>query len=78
MKKTSITFRVEPEIREQLDHLADKTNRRRSDLLNDAVNAYLDLQRWQIEHIEEGLKQADSGEFVRDAEVKKAFERFKS
>jgi predicted transcriptional regulator len=33
------------------------------------VDAYLEVQRWQIEHIQEGLRQADAGMGVDHEEV---------
>jgi RHH-type rel operon transcriptional repressor/antitoxin RelB len=33
----------------------------------------LDVQQWQIEHIQEGVRQADAGEFATEAEVTAAF-----
>jgi predicted transcriptional regulator len=33
----------------------------RSALINDALDAYLELHHWQVEHIEPALAEADSG-----------------
>jgi predicted transcriptional regulator len=46
-------------------------------ILNDAIDAYLQVQQWQLEHIKEGLRQADAGEFARDEEVAAAFARWR-
>jgi predicted transcriptional regulator len=36
----------------------------------------VELQEWQIEKIQRGIRQADAGEFATDEEVAKVFERF--
>ena len=40
----------------------------------EVVDAYLATRRWQIEHIQEGLRQAKAGEFASEDEVAQAFE----
>ncbi len=46
-------------------------DRDRSYIIHEAVDAYLETQRWQIEHIKQGVKEADEGKFVNPAEMKK-------
>jgi predicted transcriptional regulator len=46
-------------------------------VLNEAIDAYLDVQEWQIQHIQEGMRQAEAGEFASDAEVAAAFSRWR-
>lgn len=77
MPKSTITLRVEDEKRQALDSLARTMDRDRSYVLNQAIDAYLDLHAWQIEHIKKGLRQAESGRFASDLEVKKAFARWR-
>jgi predicted transcriptional regulator len=57
----TVSFRLKAEKIAQLDELGRAQARDRTFLLNEAVDAYLDVQRWQIEHIKESLRQADSG-----------------
>jgi RHH-type rel operon transcriptional repressor/antitoxin RelB len=59
--KKTVSFRLDAQAVAQLDELAEAQARDRTFLLNEAVNAYLDVQRWQIEHIQESVRQADSG-----------------
>ena len=77
MSKETITFRLEAEKREALDAIAVQMDRDRSYVLNEAINAYLEVNQWQIDHIQEGLRQADAGEFATEAEVKAAFEKWR-
>jgi len=75
MTKETVTFRIDAEKRAILDRLAEKRDRDRSYLLNEAVDAYLDVHAWQIAHIEEGLRQAEAGDFADEAEVAAVYDR---
>lgn len=71
--KQTLTFRTEVKTRERLDQIAQAMDRDRSYILNQAINTYLDIYNWQIEHIEAGQKQAHNGEFVEEKEWRSAF-----
>jgi RHH-type transcriptional regulator, rel operon repressor / antitoxin RelB len=75
MSRETISFRLESEKKEALDAVASALDRDRSYIINEAIEAYLDLQRWQMEHIREGLRQANAGEFATEAEMKATFSR---
>ncbi|MFB2919479.1 CopG family ribbon-helix-helix protein [Aerosakkonema funiforme] len=47
----------------------------RSDLLNKAIDSYLQVYQWQLDHIKEGLQQVEAGEFASNEEVAAAFAR---
>jgi predicted transcriptional regulator len=70
MSKESIGFRIESEKRVALDQLAQTMQRDRSTLINEAINAYLELHHWQVELITKRLAAANAGENgVEHAEV---------
>lgn len=71
--KTIVTVRLGTKERDELDSIARDLDRDRSYLISEAVRQYLDVRRWQIAHIEEGIRQADAGEFASDAEIQKIF-----
>ena len=73
----TITFSLDAEKRKAIDEIASLLERDRSDILNDAIDAYLQVQQWQLEHIKEGLRQADAGEFATEEEVAAAFARWR-
>ncbi len=77
MDRQTISFRLETKKKEALDAIAATLDRDRSYILNEAIDAYLEVHRWQIEHIKEGIRQADAGEFASDAEVTAAFARWR-
>jgi predicted transcriptional regulator len=77
MDKQTISFRLDAHKVAALDSLAEALDRDRSYLLNEAVRAYLEIQHWQTEHIAVSLQQADVGQLVSHAEVKKAAGRWR-
>ena len=73
MAKEPITFRMDSDKKAALDKIAAGLACDRSYVLNQAIDAFIEIHHWQIAHIEEGLRQADSGEFATDEEVADAF-----
>ena len=58
-----------------VDEIARATFRDRRAIVRQAVDAYIELHRWQIAPIEGRLRQARAGEFARDEDVARAFRR---
>ncbi|MBD1930341.1 MULTISPECIES: CopG family ribbon-helix-helix protein [Cyanophyceae] len=77
MSKETITFRLDTEKKIALDEIASGIERDRSFVLNQAIDAYLEVHSWQLDHIKEGLRQADAGEFASDEEVAAAFAKWR-
>lgn len=73
MKQSHISFRVEEGKINSLDAVAKALDRDRSYVLNEAISAYLEIYRWQMDHIKEGLWQADQGEFASEQAVARVF-----
>jgi RHH-type rel operon transcriptional repressor/antitoxin RelB len=71
MDKQTVSFRIDPAKIEALDSLAEALDRDRTYLLNAAVDAYLEVQRWHIEEIEKGVRQADAGLLLDHGRVRK-------
>jgi predicted transcriptional regulator len=77
MGKHTVTFRIDADKVSALDTLADALDRDRSHLLNEAVTAYLESQRWQVEQIQESLRQAEAGELVTHSRVKQTARKWR-
>lgn len=75
MKKSIITFRLNAQDARELDAVAASLDRDRSWVLSEAVRAYLELQRWQVRQVQEGVRQADAGLFVSDEEMRRTVAR---
>ncbi len=76
MTRDVVTVRMAADKRAQLDALARAVDRDRSWLINEAVDAYLAVHRWQIAHIEAGLRDAEADDFASDEEVEAAWRRW--
>lgn len=72
----TISTRIDTETINKLDQLAKATSRSKSFLAAQAIHFYVDEQLWQIEAVEEGIREADAGNFANDAQVKDAFGRW--
>jgi predicted transcriptional regulator len=73
--KETISFRLDRRQRQALDTLAMLSSRKRSDLISDALQAYIDVQKWQCQEISLGIKEADAGDFASEDEAKKMFSK---
>ena len=73
----TISFRIPSDAVESLDALAETMDRDRTYLLNEAVEHYLELNEYHIKLIKKGLRAAEKGDFVADAEMKKLIARMR-
>jgi len=67
--KETISFRIDRERRRALDKLAAHSSRNRSELISDAIAAFIEVQSWQLAEIERGIVEAEAGLFASDREV---------
>ena len=77
MAHETITIRIPPQVRKALDRIAVTLDRDRTYVVNQALEAYIDLRRWQIDHIREGLREANAGKFATAAEVNRTIARLR-
>ena len=71
-KKKTISFRTDEDKCITLDKVAMSIGEDRTYLLNQAMNNILDIYAWQIKHINQGVKEANDGEFVDEKQWRKA------
>jgi RHH-type transcriptional regulator, rel operon repressor / antitoxin RelB len=57
----TISFRIPEEKKYELDRIAESIDRDRSWVINEAIDSYLDLNRWQLEHIDKAIRNAEAG-----------------
>jgi predicted transcriptional regulator len=69
MDTAVLTFRVPVEVKQQLDALAEATQRSKSWLAGEAIARYLELEGWQLGEIRQALTEADAGDFASDGEI---------
>jgi predicted transcriptional regulator len=70
MPSTTFTVRVEAEVKKRLEKLAKSTGRSRSFLAAEALNAYLDVNEWQVAGVKRAMASIDRGDGVPHQEVK--------
>jgi predicted transcriptional regulator len=68
---TTMTIRLEPELKQRLDRLAKATQRSKSFLAAEALRDFVELNEWQISEIKAAIGEADEGDFASDQAVKK-------
>ena len=73
----SISFRTGKAKIDQLDQLARQQRRDRTQLIEDAIEQYLELEKLHLARIDEGMAAANHGEFATDEEVQAEFARWR-
>lgn len=66
---TTMTVRLEDDVKDRLDVLAEATQRSKSFLAAEAIRAYVESNEWQIGEIKAALQEADAGDFASDKDV---------
>jgi len=66
---TTMTVRLEKEVKQRLDDLADVTQRSKSFLAAEAIREYVENNEWQIREIKQALQEADAGDFASDKDI---------
>lgn len=73
---TTMTIRLEPELKQRLDRLAEATHRSRSFLAAEAVRDFVELNEWQVQEVVSALNEADNGDFAPDKTVDKILRKW--
>lgn len=61
VKTTRVTTRLSPELKSRLEALSKRTRRSQSDLVEEALEAYVAAVAWQVRHITLALEEAKRG-----------------
>lgn len=64
-----MTVRLDSEVKDRLDVLAEATQRSRSFLAAEAIRTYVESNEWQIAEIQAALKEADADDFASEQDV---------
>lgn len=73
---TTMTIRLEPDLKRRLDQLAEATHRSKSFLAAEALRDFVELNEWQIAEIKTALKEADDGDFASDQNVQSTLNKW--
>jgi RHH-type transcriptional regulator, rel operon repressor / antitoxin RelB len=66
---TTMTVRLDDDVKDRLDRLASSTQRSKSFLAAEAIKEFVENNEWQIAEIHAALVEADAGSFASDEEV---------
>ncbi|MGI8770101.1 MAG: CopG family ribbon-helix-helix protein [Acidobacteriaceae bacterium] len=77
MAKVSVSFRTDEKKVRQLDKLARQQRCDRTQLIDEAIDSYIEYSKWQQEQIRASIREADAGIYASDEEVAAAFARWR-
>lgn len=72
-QSSTMTIRLEADLKARLDKLADATHRSKSFLAAEAVREYIELNEWQLHEIQDAITEADAGDFASEESVNAVF-----
>lgn len=73
---TTMTIRLEPELKSRLDQLSKITDRSKSYLAVEAIREFIELNEWQLREIEQAVQEANNGEFATEQAIKKVLKKW--
>ena len=74
---TTMTIRLDDDVKDRLDVLAEATQRNKSFLAAEAIRAFVETNEWQIAQIQAGLQEADAGDFASDKDASALAKKWK-
>jgi RHH-type rel operon transcriptional repressor/antitoxin RelB len=74
---TTMTVRLEDDIKDRLDVLAEATHRSKSFLAAEAIREFVELNEWQIQETRAALAEAKAGDFASDKDVQALAKKWK-
>lgn len=74
---STMTIRLDDDVKERLSHLAEVTQRSKSFLAAEAIREFVETNEWQLKEIKAALKEADTGDFATGTEVRSLAKKWK-
>ena len=74
---TTMTVRLEDDVKKRLDRLAGVTERSKSFLAAEAIRTYVENNEWQLAEIRAALNEEDAEDFATDKDVAKFAKKWK-
>ncbi|MDA9982437.1 CopG family ribbon-helix-helix protein [Gammaproteobacteria bacterium] len=75
-QSTTMTIRLDAELKSRLDKLSAATHRSKSFLAAEAVREFIELNEWQIDEIKAAVKEADTGDFASEQQIRAVFSKW--
>jgi len=73
---TTMTIRLESELKHRLDELAKITDRSKSFLAAEAIREFIELNEWQLREIRQAVSEAEAGDFASERDVEKTLKKW--
>jgi len=77
MSEKLIEITIDPATLAEIDEAASQLETGRDEVIRNAIEAFLELRRWQVEEIKEGLRELDRGDRASAEEVKRVFDKWR-
>jgi RHH-type rel operon transcriptional repressor/antitoxin RelB len=74
MKAT--TVRIEDNMLERIDSLAETLSRPRSWVIKEAIARFVEYEEWFVQEVKNGLREVEQGKIATDKEVTEAFNKW--
>ena len=74
---TTMTVRLDDDVKNRLDQLAQATQRSKSYLAAEAIRDFVETNEWQIREIQTALKEADADDFASDEDLAKLRDKWR-
>lgn len=76
MSSQTLELELTPAELLRVEALAARTQRTPHAVALEAVRRFLDLESWQVQDIQDGIAEADAGDFATADEVQETFRRY--
>lgn len=73
---TLLSARIPATMKTTLDDLAKTTGRNRTTLVQEALQRFIETERWQIADIEQAVREADAGDFATEEEMDQLWAKY--
>ena len=67
---TTMTIRLDEELKARLDLLARTMHRSKSYLAAEALREYVELNEWQLEELQAAVNKADNGDYASAGDIR--------
>jgi RHH-type rel operon transcriptional repressor/antitoxin RelB len=74
---TTMTIRLEDDVKDRLDSLAAATQRSKSFLAAEAIREFVEINDWQLGEIKAAMDEADAGDFASEKGVRALARKWK-
>jgi len=75
-ESTTMTIRLDEELKSRLDALAEVMHRSKSFLAVEALRDYVELNEWQLSELKLAVNEADAGDFANADDIRSVLNKW--